>query len=276
MSVRPSLDFWSVPRRWSGETVAILGGGESLTPFQVEYCRQRCWRVVAINKAFVLAPWADWLWGCDAGGFWPWHAGPERLHDEDALAFRGTKITLWAPKLKTQHAARIPWLARNGVKILRHGGEGYHTGLSDDPGMVHGNNGAYQAINAIVHTGAARVILLGIDMGGGHWHEPWPQRPPAYEARSAERCHPASILCDGRSLRLGWYTSVAEARAVERKYRKRIKDGCQPPDTQFDGYLIPNFATLVRPLRERGVEVINCSPGSALECFPKARLEGVP
>lgn len=38
---------------------------------------------------------------------------------------------------------------------------------------------------------------------------------------------------------------------------------------------IRRFATLVEPFREMGIEVVNCSPGSALECFPKARLEEV-
>jgi hypothetical protein len=37
----------------------------------------------------------------------------------------------------------------------------------------------------------------------------------------------------------------------------------------------PQFQTLVDPLRELGVEVINCSPDSALECFPKANIEDV-
>lgn len=30
---------------------------------------------------------------------------------------------------------------------------------------------------------------------------------------------------------------------------------------------------LLAPLRERGIEIFNCSPGSALTCFPQARVE---
>ncbi len=37
--------------------------------------------------------------------------------------------------------------------------------------------------------------------------------------------------------------------------------------------MLPHFDTLVEPLRERGVEVINATPDSALECFPKISLE---
>lgn len=35
------------------------------------------------------------------------------------------------------------------------------------------------------------------------------------------------------------------------------------------------WGTLARPLRELGIEVFNCSPGSALTCFPQARAEEV-
>ena len=36
--------------------------------------------------------------------------------------------------------------------------------------------------------------------------------------------------------------------------------------------MMPYFETLIEPLKERGVEIINCSPNSALDCFPKAKL----
>lgn len=41
----------------------------------------------------------------------------------------------------------------------------------------------------------------------------------------------------------------------------------------YDQSMLPYFATLVEPLGKLGVEVVNCTPGSALECFPKATLE---
>lgn len=37
--------------------------------------------------------------------------------------------------------------------------------------------------------------------------------------------------------------------------------------------MLPHFASLVDPLRKLGVEVVNATPGSALETFPKATLE---
>jgi len=36
---------------------------------------------------------------------------------------------------------------------------------------------------------------------------------------------------------------------------------------------IENFKTIVEPLRERGIDVVNCTPDSALRCFPLGNLE---
>ena len=46
------------------------------------------------------------------------------------------------------------------------------------------------------------------------------------------------------------------------------------PDQTRPPYAIalPLFATLVEPLAQAGVEVINCTPGSALTCFPMRPL----
>jgi len=45
--------------------------------------------------------------------------------------------------------------------------------------------------------------------------------------------------------------------------------------SDYDGTILPNFPGLADALKARGIEVINCSPNSALTCFPMARLEDV-
>src|SRR3990167_1144446 len=67
------LPFWNVEPEWAGETVAILGGGPSLTPWQAEACRGAC-RVIAVNTSYWLAPWADLLYFSDEV-WWCWHHG---------------------------------------------------------------------------------------------------------------------------------------------------------------------------------------------------------
>jgi hypothetical protein len=43
----------------------------------------------------------------------------------------------------------------------------------------------------------------------------------------------------------------------------------------FARAMLPHFPTLVEPLKQRGVEVINCTPDSALTCWPMKRLEEI-
>ena len=199
---------WSAPRLWPGWDFACLGGGPSLTQGQVDSLRDRA-RVIAVNDAYRLAPWADVLYACD----WRWW----RKHDGVA-DFPGLKVTL--------SNARGHLDAWPEIKVLENTGT---DGLETAPtGLRTGRNGGYQAINLALHLGAARVLLLGYDMkaagdGRTHWfgdHQDWPTKA-----------------------------------------------------TIFENLFLPNFAGLAAPLRQAGVEVINCTPGSALTVFPALSLE---
>ncbi len=145
-----------VPRLWPGETVICLATGPSLTPDDVEFCRGRAGvRVIAINDAYRLAPWADALYACDAK-WWHWHIG--------VPSFTG-------PKWSLEHSAWGNYRAvYTDVQRLRNTGP---AGLEHDPtGLKSGRNSGYQAINLAVHYGAARIVLLGYDMqpSGGKSH----------------------------------------------------------------------------------------------------------
>lgn len=39
--------------------------------------------------------------------------------------------------------------------------------------------------------------------------------------------------------------------------------------------MLPHFASLVEPLKEAGIEVVNANPNSVLDCWPKASLEEI-
>lgn len=141
-----------VPRLWPGETVAILAGGPSLTADQVDYVRGKA-RVIAINNAYRLAPWADALYACD-GEWW----------DSYRPEFAGLKITQDAAAAQKHGLLHVP-LSNQPA-----------TGISLDPQFIHsGRNGGYQALNLSVHlAGPGLRILLGYDMkranGRRHWH----------------------------------------------------------------------------------------------------------
>lgn len=138
---------------WTGETVVVVGGGPSLTQAQVDHCRGRA-RTIVVNNAYKLAPWADWLHGCDTK-WWLWHS------NEGAVAFPGIRTTL----CDDVPPAWARYLLNTGV-----------IGFDDDPSCCRtGRNGAYQAIHCAIHAGAAKVVLLGVDMqnapdGRSHWH----------------------------------------------------------------------------------------------------------
>lgn len=195
---------------WSGAVVAILGGGPSLTRAQVELCRGKA-RVIAINNAVELAPWADVLYFCDRR-WYEWHK-------ETVKNFKGTIVTLENRGL----AVELPGL----VSMRQDGGpDGDPEGFCEaKDGLRTGRNSGYQALHLAAHLGARRVVLLGYDMKADgdrvHWH---PEHPVA-----------------------------------------------TPPDAPAG--FAPHFRSLVEPLARRGVEVLNATPGSALDAFPRRSLE---
>ena len=183
--------------------MVILGAGPSLTAADVEAVRGRA-RVIAINRTFELAPWADVLYSADEKPFrWYWEHG---LKDCPGLKY---SLTNGVQKM--------------GVTLLQRGLE---SGLSRDPHVLHtGKNSGYSAINLAVHLGASRILLLGYDM----------QRGPNGE----EHCH------------------------ADHPSRST------PRYELFQSF----FPSLVEPLREAGVSIVNCSRRTAIECFPRMDLE---
>ena len=66
------IDLTGKDQSWwpdlSGQTVAILAGGPSITREQCDVVRERGWYAIAINETWRLAQWAPALYGCD----WQW------------------------------------------------------------------------------------------------------------------------------------------------------------------------------------------------------------
>lgn len=153
----------TVPKLWPGETVVLIGGGPSLTPADVAAVRGHA-RVIAINRAYECAPFADAMYACD-GKLWDWvHGAPD---------FGGLKYSI------DPAAAKWP-----GVQVLANTGP---LGLELEPtGLRTGKNSGYQSIGLAVHFGAARILLLGFDLspapdGRSHWHPDHPDgRPSPY------------------------------------------------------------------------------------------------
>lgn len=158
-----------VPRLWPGETMVVIGGGSSLTPEDVQFCRGKA-RVIAIKEAHRLAPWADVLYAADAK-WWKFYNGvPE---------FTGLKYAV------EQSADQPPtdWSQWPDVQVLQQTGS---EGLETDPtGLRTGYNSGYQAVNLAYHlAGATRIVLLGFDMwrgpsGDQNWFGEHPLHTPS-------------------------------------------------------------------------------------------------
>lgn len=192
-----------IPKLWPHSTVVCIGTGPSLTQADVDYCHGKA-RVIAINDAVKLAPWADVLYACDDRWI-GWNKGVPQ--------FQGLKfsMTVRTKQYKGWHRVR-----NAGMKGLC---------LTPD-GLCNGRNSGYQAINLAVHLGATRILLLGYDM-------------------SRDK--------NGRSHFFGEHPRV----------------GKPSPYKEF----VKCFDTIVKPLAQLGVEVINCSRRSALTVFPMMPIE---
>jgi hypothetical protein len=149
---RPAVRWDGI--QWPGASVVILASGQSLTVDQCEAVR--AWRetgdqrrVIVINTTFRRAPWADVLYACDA----PWWM----VHRNELDGF--FKGERWSLDEKA---------AVYGARLVR---SERRPGLGRTPGVIHqGGNSGYQAVNLAYQAGATRILLLGFDMHGTHWH----------------------------------------------------------------------------------------------------------
>lgn len=161
-------ELWKIPRDWSGETCAILGGGPSMSQAVADLVRNRC-RVIAVNNQGIsgvngsgrrfpaLAPWADVLYAADR--LW-WYN-----NRDEAAKFAGLRVTVM-PNGYHDFTAVV-----RDTLILGNGGP---SGIDDRPDHVRtGQNSGYQAVQVAMHFGAKRILLCGFDMhgkDGQHWH----------------------------------------------------------------------------------------------------------
>lgn len=144
-SARSALPFTHIDPEWDGEIAVCLGSGPSLTADDALYCRDQGAKILAVNDAVWLAPWADVLYAADSAWWKQWTATPN--------------IGL-PPRLLT-----VDPLARDyrpSVQLLNYI---TGTGLSlDSSTVMTGGHSGYQAINVAAHYSPRRIVLLGYDM----------------------------------------------------------------------------------------------------------------
>lgn len=140
-----------IERRWSGETCVVAATGPSLDRSVADQClemrRERNIRIIAVNDAYKILPFADILYAADIA-WWDLHDG--------AKDFEGER---WGICHSDQSlSARIQ---RHGVRLA----QGLAMpGFSLDPRYLHGCNSGFHAINLAILFGANPIILAGFNM----------------------------------------------------------------------------------------------------------------
>jgi hypothetical protein len=150
--------FWQVPPLWSGETAFVICGGPSLRGFDFDRLRGR--RVFPLKESCLFTPWAEFMMFCD--DIWL-----EQRRDL-VEGFAGQVITMSTLCFGTRHHV----LGRSGRE-----------GIDEDPRLARGSwTVLHYALNALLHLGVARAVLLGADMqaaadGTTHYHKT-PEKKP--------------------------------------------------------------------------------------------------
>lgn len=183
--------------------MAILASGGSMSPAIAEQVKLAGVASIVINTTYRLAGWASMLYAADP----EWWTHPSNATARD---FEGFRVS----------CSVVPGVP--GIKTVRNTGQ---DGYDPDPQCVRtGMNSGYQAVHIAMHARAAKILLCGMDMNGGHWHGD----------------HPQGL----RNVPLEHYARYAA-----------------------------KFDHLVKPAESLGIEIVNCSPGSAIKAFRLSTLE---
>lgn len=161
-----------------------------------------------------------------------------KVPDADVLFFCDKTFWLWhalKPEFQDFKGPKITLSNEIGEPDIFCMKTGMTEGLSFHADMLRtGGNSGYMQINLAFLYGCKRVILLGYDMT-------------------------TKVIKDGHGQdkhQIHWFGDHPQA---------------TPPS--FFGSVAPHFASMVPDLQEHGLEVINCSRISAIECFPKMSLQ---
>lgn len=142
------IAYWHAPRDWAGQVAIVIGGGPSLLQFPAyELKRLHQFNCIAVNNAFMIAPWADWLVFHDRR-WMDWHL-------DGVQSFRGKICT-------TSEHAYPPSIGPRLHRMNRDRGAAINC---TDNSVLAGLDSGTMAVNLAYHFGASVIALLGFDMG---------------------------------------------------------------------------------------------------------------
>lgn len=231
--------LWTPELLFRGETVVCIASGPSLTPEICAAVRQaqlagRC-KVIVVNSSCVLAPWADVLFFTDSGWY---DARKELVRD-----WPGLVVTMSRQAARELNAPGMP-LKDGRSRVLRVKG----CGDPDAPPRVR------------VAPGVLPKVPGFPDLGS----------PEIQQGRSSGHTAVSLAIAMGgvRILMVGYDMQVVNGREHHHSEYKGPRD--------LDIYR-NEFQRAFRGWNEAalasGVEILNCTPGSAVTEFPFADLQ---
>lgn len=136
---------------WTGRTAVVIANGPSLTEEQAMAGMTRTPASIAVNTAYLMAPFAS-----------VFYAGDFLLHKVHNARMRKHRAEIWTTDSTAAEQYGVNrWKGRNDV------------GLGETMIHLNGNSGA-QAINLAYLFGARKIVLLGFTMreidGKKHFH----------------------------------------------------------------------------------------------------------
>lgn len=142
---------------WTGCVSAVVASGPSARKETAEALHKAGVKIIAVNRSIDLAPFADVWYGADA--VWWKHY---KDHPYNGLRVSPNRGSLkYDPRIKL---IDIPRIGKHQWTLPLQMGSGFSIGSN-------GNGGA-QAVNACIRFGSKKVLLVGLDFTGRHWHGP--------------------------------------------------------------------------------------------------------
>lgn len=233
---------WQVPRIWEGGDVWILGGGPSV-PKQFDIPDEVVQDVMkGIQPPSAYSPYMEAIHNKHVIGINVAYLIGDWIDmvffgDNKFFMVHQERLAQW-PGLKVScHSAaeNYTW-----VKFLPRD-TSHSRGITDNPKMVAWNvNSGCAAISVAANAGAKRIILLGFDMktspaGDQHWHTIYRNGMPTGARVAGDKRDPKMNL-------------------------------------PFHRHLIC-FPQLAKDAQRRGIEIINASPDSMIQEFPKLTVK---
>lgn len=231
------IPIFSVPRIYEGETAVCIASGPSLSDADVAYARS----MKAEGKCRIFVCNNNYL----------------KVPEADVLFFCDKTFWVWHctnPAFQDFKGTKITLSTEIGEPDINVMQAGLPDGLSTSASMLStGGNSGYMTINLAFLYGIKRVILLGYEMQPKEFEEGDPEVEAMIAAGARLEKNAA-----GRYIVTHWFGNHKQATKPE-----------------WFSQVVGNFATMIPALERDGLEVINCSHPTAIQCFPKGNIQEV-